>query len=390
MKILYLGLVEMEVYAAPRTHVFEVCENLTQLDHEVLLLTRKTRTKTVMPSCRVVYIPFWGFATIRLGCHLLLSSIYLLWHILRFKPACIYERELAVNCLPALICRLLKKPRVVEANGLYLDNLKKDKESKIKISFVRLGEHYILSRANGIIVNGEGLKQALTAEYDLPSSKIFVVDHGVDTKLFRPIEKVKCRQKSGLPIDGNYIGYVGSFNPSHNLEILIRIMPVVIRKIPQAKLVLVGGGLVFGKCQELVEELNLSQNVIFTGFVPYTDVPFYINAFDVSVIPAEKKRIETQGATFLKALEYLACGQPTITNDLPHTATFERFKDVVKVVAPGDFQALAKAIIFLLENHELRQEMGKKAREFVEKRLTWFTATKKTEEFLKSVLKQDL
>ncbi len=58
MKIIYLALVELEVYNAPRTHTIEVCENLTKLGHDVLLLVPRPWKKRQKFCFKVSHVPF--------------------------------------------------------------------------------------------------------------------------------------------------------------------------------------------------------------------------------------------------------------------------------------------------------------------------------------------
>jgi len=381
VKILYLALVEMDVHGGPRTHLLEICQNLANLGNDILILLPAQKVKPRVAGCRVVTIPFFGFSIVSLVIYYLTISLYLIYYLVRFRPDSIYEREMN-NLLPVIICRIFRKPIIMEVNGSIRDDMEQIKASRLAIDIACLVQRYELKCADRIIVTGVGLKNRLQKECSLPPDKIFVVDNGVNIEIFHPMDKDMCRVRTGLFPERLYLGFIGTFNPHHDITTLISALPVVIRSNPDVYLVLVGKGLTLDDAKRRASELGIDNRVIFRGSVPYDEMPYYINSFDISILTANKIKLNREGISSFKLLEYMACGQAVIVNDIPDSPTPQELRNKVISVPPGDPQALGEAIISLLQDRALRESMGKEARKFIEKGWTWKDAAEKTQGLL--------
>ncbi|GAI06769.1 unnamed protein product, partial [marine sediment metagenome] len=97
-------------------------------------------------------------------------------------------------------------------------------------------------------------------------------------------------------------------------------MPSILEEIPEAKLLIVGGGELSEKLERIVVDRALKDKVILTGFQPYEKVPAYINIADICINPFQLNRI-TKDVLPSKILQYLACGKPVIASLLPGLAS---------------------------------------------------------------------
>lgn len=379
MRILYVALAELTVPGGPRTHVLEICKNLTKLGHEVLLLVPKPRVNIPDAQFRIVFFPFWGFSIPRLILCYSFLVWYLIWYVIRFKPHCIYERVASFNPLPAFISVLLGSPLVSELNGW--PPLENPHFSMLEKNFYSLSMLCGLRRACGVIVPKVALRKMLTTEFGFSEGKVALIENGVNTDLFFPMEQSECRKQVGLKPDGLYLGYVGQFTPLHDIESLIQASNIVFQIVSNARLILVGHGPSFETSRNLVEQLGIHKWVVFIGKVPYHRVPLYVNSFDICILTLPKK-FSVHALSALKLAEYWACGRATIV-----TCTEDQFLrdygDIAYFVPPEDEKALAEAIITLLREPEYRRRMGEKARELVVNNLTWYHTAQKTEEFIK-------
>jgi len=160
------------------------------------------------------------------------------------------------------------------------------------------------------------------------------------------------------------VGFVGSLSKRQGLETLLRAVNEL--RYLDLCLLLVGRGEKEIKLKMYVKEYKLENHVIFTGEVPYSEIPAYIASMDIAILPDTSLY-----ASPVKIFEYMAMSKAIIA---PRKGQVE---EVIKdgeegiLVKPGSKEELKKAILKLYKDKELREKMGKKAREKVEKSYTW-------------------
>jgi glycosyltransferase involved in cell wall biosynthesis len=141
-----------------------------------------------------------------------------------------------------------------------------------------------------------------------------LITNGVDTSLFKPMHIKREDLGIGLEQGEFVIGFVGSIERWYNLKEMIIAMGFLTKYNPNCKLLIVGGSLFTdyeNELKQIVLDMNLSKNVIFTGLKRYTSLPKYINCMDVCVIPLEPKQWRDI-ALPNKYFEYTACGKPIV------------------------------------------------------------------------------
>lgn len=128
-------------------------------------------------------------------------------------------------------------------------------------------------------------------------------------------------------------------------ERVIRIMPEVIRQIPNIKYLLVGGGDDFERMKNLIKELNLKNNVILAGPAKDGEMVDYYNLADVFAYPSKK-----EGFPAIVLLEALACGKPIIGGSQGESSEEKIFNNKLGyIINPDNQQELKKSIINILE-----------------------------------------
>jgi glycosyltransferase involved in cell wall biosynthesis len=148
----------------------------------------------------------------------------------------------------------------------------------------------------------------------------------------------------------------------------------------EINMVVVGKEGRFDENVKLAKQCGVSDRVTFTGMVPYSQVPKYISATDVCLIPFKANAISAN-ALPLKLFEYMACEKPVISTELPG------IKNVAgdKVMYATNEKEYKERIAELYKNEELRHEMGKTGREFVEEKYNWEKIVEKLEKILLTV-----
>jgi glycosyltransferase involved in cell wall biosynthesis len=234
--------------------------------------------------------------------------------------------------------------------------------------FLRFFEEGMIHRARKIIAVSHFTKWELTKYYKIPAHKIQVIHNGVDITKFQPaVDKRKVKVSMGLNPDDLAIVSVGRLYARKGLFTLIESMPDIIKKFPKAKFIISGKGQSdeMHKLNAHAERLGVRGNIVFTGYTPDRELPKLYQAADVFAF-----------STFYEhhpfaVLEALATGLPVVTTTvggIPETIDSGKNGYLVEPFNPRQF---SEKILRLLENPAEAQEMGKKARQTVEKQLDW-------------------
>ena len=212
--------------------------------------------------------------------------------------------------------------------------------------------------------------------------KIVVIPNGINIEDFDvPYSKEECREKLGLSINKNIILFVGNLIPYKGPDVLVKAMSRVVKEVPDVELVFVGSGKMREELKKLSKKLQIEKNVKFTGFVKESLKSLYYKAADVFCLPST---LNTEVFPIV-LLEASASGLPMVVSDL------DTFKCIIEEGYNGlftkrrDENNLADAIIYLLENEDMREKMGKNGREKVED-YSWERIAEETEKVYKDVL----
>jgi glycosyltransferase involved in cell wall biosynthesis len=216
----------------------------------------------------------------------------------------------------------------------------------------------------------------------IPPNKSELIPNGVDTELFRKYPSDELRKELGIN-NSFVVGYVGLLREWVDLEPLFIAVKQLNEKL-DIKLLIVGGGIGYEKNIELAEKHDLlKKKVIFTGTVPYTQVPKYISCMDVCVIPFKLDAV-SQNSLPLKLFEYMACEKPVIST---------KIKGVVDAVQDGVLYASTEEeyhdkIVKLYKDEELRIKLGIEGRNYVKGNYEWSKLALKLENVLEVVRNQ--
>lgn len=281
------------------------------------------------------------------------------------KYSLIYERYAIFNVAGLVAARLFGIPIIIEVSFTSKTAVF-PKRTRILSPLAYMFDRFIFGNVNGIVVVSSVLKDNLVGNFQVPEGKILVLPNAVDVDTFRPeIKYGSVKQKYGL--DSNKIvGFVGGFYPWHGLDLLMDAAEKVLELIPNTKFFLIGDGPIRDDLERRVKKSILKDAAIFTGSIPYSDLPRYIAAFDIGVVPNS-----TNYSSPLKMFEYMAMGKPVLA---PRLAPIkEVIKDGVSGVLfePRDKEALSEAIIRLLTDQELCERISSYARKQILERHIW-------------------
>ncbi|HVZ10831.1 MAG TPA: glycosyltransferase family 4 protein [Candidatus Paceibacterota bacterium] len=208
----------------------------------------------------------------------------------------------------------------------------------------------ILSAAKIIVANSAGTKEALIKHYPHVAAKIRVVPNGVEPEFFAvPQTSEQAREKVSLLSDKKLVAYVGrleSAGTEKGIDVFLR----ALNEISDPDI----AGYVIGGPEELVKKYKAAYpKVIFVGQVSRKDIPLYLRALDIVVIPLADSR-HARTSSPIKLFEFFAAGKAIIASRVPAVSDYADEKSVV-FFDPGSSSELAARIRELAGDEKKRR-----------------------------------
>ena len=247
-------------------------------------------------------------------------------------------------------------------------------------SIRRILKHFNTLFIKHFIAVSEYINRQACRDYLLSDRRITTVLNGINTEYYRPREdKYELRQSLfGLGADIPLISIISHLAPGKRLHMLIEAMPIVLKQVPDAQLVIAGGGIEHDRLQALVIELNMQSHIRIMHSANKTELIYA--ASDFAVLPSEGEGLAGS------AIEALACGLPLIYT--PNGGLVEVAEDGVSGISVTNQtpEGLAEAIVTLCKDQQKRAQMGKAARARVERLFDVRETARKTIQVYKDVL----
>jgi phosphatidylinositol alpha-1,6-mannosyltransferase len=220
---------------------------------------------------------------------------------------------------------------------------------------------------------GEFTRQVISkALTDKSASEMVKIAPGIDTAHFIPRpDAMQKRRELGLN-DKKVIISVGRLVHRKGQDKLIEAMPDILKNIPNAHLLLVGEGPYENHLNKLVNKLSLKDQVTFTGRITYENLPTYLSAADLFVMPSRSRffglEVEGLGIVYLEAS---ACGIPVIAGN-SGGAPDAVLEGVTGLCVDGtNVAAIASAVIEMCSDAERASTMGAAGRNWIVDQWSW-------------------
>jgi glycosyltransferase involved in cell wall biosynthesis len=233
--------------------------------------------------------------------------------------------------------------------------------------FRYLLEKKVLKDCDLIFVLSNYIKRLLQKNHKINERKIKYLKPGIDLERFNPKDKNTTRQNLNLPKNKFLIFTLRNLVPRMGLENLIIATKIIIEKKPNVALVIGGHGYLEKKLKTLTQKLNLSNHVIFTGFIKDEDLPLFYQASDLFVLPT--RSLEGFGLVILEAW---ACGVPVVGT--PIGAIPEVLSDFDKslLTEDSDAKSLAfKILEFMNYSEERKKILRENCRKWAVENYNW-------------------
>jgi glycosyltransferase involved in cell wall biosynthesis len=296
----------------------------------------------------------------------LLYNLFLPFRLLpilwRQPDAVLFERHAYFLFMGVLLGKWLRRPVVLEVNelagfkrarGLVMERLARRIDAWV---FSRVDHVLCVSRVLADEVQRRGAN----------SECVHVLPNAIDPNRFR-CSGAGQSLRARLGLEGSIvIGHVGLFYLWDRLDALIEVVKSIRDRHPEIRVLLVGDGPEMENLKQTVCRLGMESKVILPGPVPRDEVPAYIDAMDICVLP-DSNDFGSPIALF----EFMALGKPCVVPDLGPMRDVIEDKLTGIMFPHADYEALEKALVRFVEDPALRIQIGSRAREAVLKRHTW-------------------
>jgi glycogen synthase len=290
------------------------------------------------------------------------------------QPDILHAHSPVLNAVPALIAgRRLGIPVVYELRALWEDaatDLGTSAPGGLRYSATRWLETFVMRRVDAVATLCQGMRGEIVYR-GIAGDKVTVIPNAVDADRFtfgEPPDRALGRE---LGIDrAVVVGFIGSFYNYEGLDLLIEALPAAVERVPNLRVLLVGGGPQEDRLRQMAAERNLGDRVLFTGRVKNDQVGRYYSLLDIFVCPRHSMRL-TELVTPLKPLEAMALGKVVLASDVGGHKELIRDGDTGFLFRAGDRDALVARIVELAGAPQLRQRAALAGRRFVEQERRW-------------------
>lgn len=282
---------------------------------------------------------------------------------------------------PALMARrkLKSKPKVVaDLHENYPEALKNYKYTqtfpgKYIISIPKWEKSEIdwLKDSDFVVtVIEEGMERYINL--GIESDKIHVVPNYVNIDQFN-ISKID--QNIVDKFNGfKTLTYIGGFDYHRGLEHVVSSIPMILKSIPEFKLILVGTGSNKTELEELSKKLEVNEYVSFEGWQPPSTLSSYLKASNIGLISHLKSK-HTDNTIPHKLFQYMLLKRPIISSNCKPLERIINKEECGLVYKSNDKNELAEKVIELLSNEDLQEKMGSNGYDAVIKTYNWNAAS---------------
>ena len=220
-----------------------------------------------------------------------------------------------------------------------------------------------MDKSAALTVVSTAMKKTVV-ELGIVPDKVEVISMGVDLKgLFTPDPSVQRKTDELL--------FVGRLVEKKGVQSLLEAMPNVMEKHPTVRLVLAGSGPMETELRQQAQRLHLSEKIDFLGMVTQTQLPALYQRATLAIFPFIVAKSGDQEGFGLVQVEAMGCECPVIAGDLPAIHDIITHEENGLIFPSGNAQALADAIIKLLDDPELRDRLAREGRKSVVQKFDW-------------------
>ena len=228
---------------------------------------------------------------------------------------------------------------------------------------------HIIAKSDYMSCNSSDLKEELV-KCGIKPEKIDYVIYGVnDGKIFFSAQKrAAIRKKLCIERDTILLLMIGRFIPKKGFSTAFRALKLIVKKNANVKLAIIGDGEMKSQYESILKQDHTTDHALFIGYVNKDELVDYYSACDIFLMPSEKKPADGLNTVVPEAM---ACGRPIVAsnvggNDL---VVFDGVNGFLH--NERDHEMLALLVNRIIEDKQLRKELGKKSLELVQTKFNW-------------------
>ena len=218
-------------------------------------------------------------------------------------------------------------------------------------TLARYAIRYVLSKADAVTAHGENLRSEIV-RFGVDPGKVFSIISGVDLSDFSPESKDRrIRDSYDIP-DGPIVISTRRMSPVHDVETLVRAVPLVAKAIPNVTFLLVGDGETRRVLQDVATKLGVQDIIRFVGNVPHGELSRYLASSDIYVSTSISDGLS------VSTMEAMACGLPLVVTDVGDNHLWIKNEENGYLIPIKNPEALAERVTYLAQNSNVRARLG--------------------------------
>jgi glycosyltransferase involved in cell wall biosynthesis len=302
----------------------------------------------------------WQFTTRSAMLNLIPYLFTSIFSLLRARPQIIYLYKPTPITIMGLIPKLLfRTPVILDMDDLGSAVMKVQGQSGLQVWLVDLCERLTIRYASSVVVASSYLEYRIKKVY--PNKHIIIISNGVDIHDYPVVKQQPLRHA---------MYYFGFINRLNLVEATLRAMPLVLEALPDTKLYMLGGGSALEEAKQLVDDLGITNAVIFTGWIDMYAAAGYAQFGDLAI--CYQPDTETvRAASNMKVFQYMAMGMVPVVSDVGDLHSYVRDGKAGAVVMADSVTALADVCTTLLKDTARRRKLAGTAQELAKSDYSW-------------------
>ncbi len=233
----------------------------------------------------------------------------------------------------------------------------------------------IYKKYDGLTANCDAVKNYLVNIMKLRKDVIRVIHNGVDICE----QELKCPEYVNKKNGDVWICIVANLKKVKRIDVFIRAFAIMSKQLCNVEVnaIIIGEGEEKEKLIKLATSLRVESKILFMGRIK--DVKPYLKCSDIAVLSSDKEGLSNA------LLEYMSCSLPVVATKVGGNCEVIN-EDTGILVEAGDIDAMANALVQLVKNSELRNNLGKSGSERVKYRYSWKSSINSIETYYKMIL----
>ncbi|HTA27139.1 MAG TPA: glycosyltransferase [Bacteroidia bacterium] len=196
------------------------------------------------------------------------------------------------------------------------------------------------------------------------NKEISVIPFGIDLNIYKPFHAHHVFNDDAI-----VIGTVKALEEKYGIAYLIDAFALLRKRVKSypLKLLIVGKGSLDIDLKRKVKDFGIESDVVFTGYIPPAEIPFYQNMLTIAVFPS----IDKSESFGVSAVEAMACEKPVVVSNIGGLPEVVEAGVTGLIVPPANAEKLAETLEILVKDEQLRDKLGKLGRSRVAKLYNW-------------------